>query len=79
MKISECRILSRWIEKYKPALSKSDSSWDNSYCVRLVTVSLAVNIGKLQSLVSEDNFFVECITISAGDFLLYDVIDFVRV
>ena len=46
-----------WIKKYKPALSKSGSSWDNSYCVRLVTVSLAVNIGKLQSLVSEDNFF----------------------
>ena len=28
-------ILSGWIEKYKPALSKSDFSWDNSYCVRL--------------------------------------------
>ena len=66
MKISDFRILSGWIEKYKPALSKSDSSWDNSYCVRLVTVSLAVNIGKLQSLVSEDNFFAECITISAA-------------
>ena len=35
------------IEKYKPALSKSDSSWDNSYCMRLVIVSLAGNIGKL--------------------------------
>ena len=58
-------ILSGWIEKYKTALSKSDSSWNNSYCVRLVIVSLAVNIGKLLSLVSEDNFFVECITISA--------------
>ena len=57
MKISDFRILSDWIEKYKPALSKSDSSWDNSYCVRLVIVSLAVNIGKLQSFVSEDNFF----------------------
>ena len=54
MKISDFRILSGWIEKYKPALSKSDSSWDNSYCVRLVIVLLAVNIGKLQSLVSED-------------------------
>ena len=51
------RILSGWIEKYKPALSKSDSSGDNSYCVRLVIVSLPVNIGELQSLVSEDNFF----------------------
>ena len=58
--------LSGWIEKYKPASSKSDSSLDNSYCVRLVKVSLAVNIGKLQPLVSEDNVFVECITNSAA-------------
>ena len=57
MKTSDFRILSGWIEKYKPALSKSDSSWDNSYCMRLIIVSLAVNIGKLQSLVSTDNFF----------------------
>ena len=56
VKISDFRILSGWIEKYKPALSKSDSSWDNSYCVRLAIVSLAVNIGKLKSLVSKDNF-----------------------
>ena len=66
MKISDFQILSGWIEKYKPALSKSDSSWYNSYCVRLVIVSLAVNIGQLQSLVSENKFFVECITISAA-------------
>ena len=66
MKISHFRILSGWIEKYKPALSKSDSSWDNSYCMRLVIVSLAVNIGNLQSFVSEDNFFAECIMISAA-------------
>ena len=57
MKISDFRILSGWIEKCKPALSKSVSSWDNSYCVRLVIVSLAVNIGKLQSHVIEENFF----------------------
>ena len=66
MKISDFWILSGWIEKYKPALSKSDSFWDNSYSVRLGIVLLAVNIGKLQSLVSEDNFFVNCITISAA-------------
>ena len=66
MKISVCQILSGVIEKYKPTLSKSDSSWDNSYSVRLVIVSLAVNVGKLQSLVNEDNFFVECITITAA-------------
>ena len=46
MKISDFRILSGWIEKYKLALSKSDSPWDNSCYVRLVIVSLAVNIGK---------------------------------
>ena len=56
VKFSDFRILSGWIEEYKTALSKSDSSWNNS-CVRLVIVSLAVNIGNPQSLVSEDNFF----------------------
>ena len=34
-----------------------DSYADNLYCVRLVIVSLAANIGKLQFLVSKDNFF----------------------
>ena len=58
MNISDFRILSGWIEKYKPALSKSDSSWDNSHCVRLEIVSLDVNVGMLQFLVSEDSFFV---------------------
>ena len=43
-RIFECYLVGL---KYKPALSKSDSSWDNSYCVRLVIVSLYVNIGKL--------------------------------
>ena len=63
MKISDFQILSGWIEKYKPALNKSDSSWDNSYCVTLVIVSLPVIIGKLQSLISEDKFFIKRITI----------------
>ena len=55
MKISDFLILSNWIEKYNPASNKSaksekykppkpDSSWDNSYCRRLVLVSYAVNI-----------------------------------
>ena len=57
VKFLDFQILSGWIKKYKPTLSKSDSYWDNSYCVRLVIVLLAVNIGKLQLLVSEDNFF----------------------
>ena len=50
--ILDFRILSGWFEKYKPALSKLDFSWDNSYCMTLVIVSLAVNKGKLQPLVS---------------------------
>ena len=46
-------------EKYKLALSKLDSSWDNSYCMRLVIVSSSVNIGNnLQPLGSVDNFFL---------------------
>ena len=49
VKMLDFRILSGWIEKYKPALSNSDSSWDNSYCVRLVMVSLAVNSASLVS------------------------------
>ena len=68
VKISDFRILSGWFGKYKPALCKSDSSWDNSYCVILVIVYLALNIGKLQSLFREDNFSVECITISESIF-----------
>ena len=52
---------------YRPDLNKSDSSLDNSNCVRLIIASLAVNIDKLQSLVNKDNFFfVECITTSAA-------------
>ena len=79
MKISDLLILCGWIEKYKPALSKSDSSWDNLHCVRLVTVSSAVNIGKLQSLFNEDNFFCCVLNDFSSDFLLYDAIDFASV
>ena len=78
MKISDFHILSGWIEKYKPALSKWGSSWDNSCYVRLVIVSLAKNIGKLQSLVSKDNFFCCVYSDFGSDFLLRDVIKFVR-
>ena len=78
MKISDFEMLSGWIEKYKLALSKSDSSWDNSYCVRVIIVSLAVNLDRLQSLVSEDNFFCLVYNDFSSDFLLYDVIDFAR-
>ena len=46
-----------WMDKYKPALSKSDSSWDYSYCLRLAIVSLNMNVGRLQLLVSDDSFF----------------------
>ena len=55
-----------------------NSSWDNSYCVRLVIVLLAVNIGKLQPLVSEDNFFYWVYNDFCSDFLLCDVIDCLR-
>ena len=56
-KISDFRILFGWIENYESVLSKLDSSWDNSYCVRLVIVLLDVSVGWLQFLVSEDNYF----------------------
>ena len=78
MKISDFWILSGWIEKYKPALSKSYSSSDNSYCVRLVIVSIIVNIDMLQSLVSEDNLFCPVYNDFCSDFFLCDVIDFLR-
>ena len=70
VKILNFQILSGWIEKYKPGLSKSDSSWDNSYWARLVIFSLAVNIGKLQPLVSEDNFFCWVYNDFCSDLLL---------
>ena len=58
MKISNFRVVSGWIKKYTTPLSKSDSSaWYDLYCVKLVMDSLAVNIGQLQSLVSQGNFF----------------------
>ena len=63
MKISDFRILSGWIEKYEPALSKSDSSWDNSYYMRLVIVSLAV-----------DNNFVSWFLINSKKFSYKDPI-----
>ena len=66
MKVSDFRILSGWIEKYKPVLTISISSWDNSYYVRLVIASLAVNIGKLHPSSVKITFFVQCISISAA-------------
>ena len=57
MKVLDFQILPGWIERHELALTKSDSSWDNRYCMRLVIDSLGVNISQLQSHVSEDNFF----------------------
>ena len=71
-------IFSGWIEKYKPALSKSDSSRVNSYCVRLLTVLLTVNLGKLQPVVREDNFSFQEYHDLCSDFWLCVVIDFLR-
>ena len=51
VKISDFQILSCCTENYKPALSILDSSWDNSYCMWLEIVLLAVNIGKMQLLI----------------------------
>ena len=58
VKISDFRILSGWIKKDKPVLSKLDSSWDNSYRVIIVIVSLSVNIRKLQFFISKENIFL---------------------
>ena len=69
-KISDIQTLSGWGEKYKLALSKSDPSLDNSYCVELLIVSLTVNVGRLQLFICEDNF--------CCSFLLCDVIDLLR-
>ena len=78
VKISDFRILSDCIEKYKHALSKSNSSWDNSHCVRLAIVSLAVNIGKLQILVSEGVFLCWVYNSFCGDWLLCNIIGIFR-
>ena len=45
--------------------------------MRLEIVSLAVNVGKLQSLVSEDKFFCWVYNDFCSDFLSSDVMDFV--
>ena len=75
MSISNFLILPGWIERYKTALSKSASSWYNLYCVRLIIVLLDVNVGRLQFLVSDDDFFW-CVFINFGsDFSLWDVMD----
>ena len=76
--ISDFRILSGCIEKYKPALGKSDSSGDNSYCVRLVIVLLDVNVDILQFLVNEDIFLCWVFSNFWSDFLLWDVADLLR-
>ena len=78
MKILDFRILFVWIKRYKSDLSKSNSSCHNSYCMRLVIVLLAVNIGKVQFLVSVDNFFCWVCNYFCSDFLLCNVIDLVR-
>ena len=44
----------------------------------LVIVSLVVNIGKLEFVVSEENLFCWVYNDFCSDFLLSDVIDFLR-
>ena len=53
MRILDFQILFGLIENYKPASGKSDPSRDNSNYVRLLIVSLAVIVGRLELLVSE--------------------------
>ena len=59
----------------EPALSKSDSSWDNSYCVRLVVVSLAVNLGvsatKMKCLLISPLNYIRNINFFVFSFLKY--------
>ena len=78
VKISDFWSLFGWIDKYKPASSKSNSSLDNPYCLRLVIVSLAVNVGKLHPLINEDNFFCWVYNDFCSSLLLSDIIDFLR-
>ena len=61
MKTSDFRILSDCIEKYKPALSKSTSSWDNSYCVRLVIISNSSYCVRLV-IISNNSYCVRLVT-----------------
>ena len=79
VKISDFRFFSGWIEKCKPALSRLGSSWDNSYCVRLLIVSLDVKLSRLQFLVSEVNFFCCVFSDIWNNFLLWDVINQLRI
>ena len=59
----------------EPALSKSDSSWDNSYCVTLVVVSLAVNLGvsatKMKCLLISSLNYIRNINFFVFSFLKY--------
>ena len=66
VKISDFRVLSGWIEKYKPP------------CVRLVIISLDMNADRLQFLVSEDIFFYCVFSDFWTNFLLWDVINQLR-
>ena len=79
VKISDFWILSGWIKKYKPVLSKLDSFCDDLFCVKLLIVLLAVNTGKLQHLVSEGNFFCWVYYDFCSDLILYDIKDFSRI
>ena len=78
VKISKFWLLSVWIEKYKLPLIKLDTLCDNSYCVRLLIVSLAVNVVRLQLLIIEGNSFCCVFNDFCSDFLLCDVMDLLR-
>ena len=46
VEISNLQSFSGRTEKYRPALSKSNSACDSLSCVRLVIVSLIVSVGR---------------------------------
>ena len=69
VKISDFRILSGWIEKYKSA-----SSWDNPCCMSLVILLLVVNVGRMQFPISDDNFSW-CVCSDFWRDFLWDILD----
>ena len=57
--------MSGWNRKYKPALSKLDSSYGSLFCATLTTASLAVNDGRSQFAASGNNLFSYVVKIFA--------------
>ena len=67
--ILDFRILLGWIEKYKPALSKSASSSKDSYYVRLIISSLKQ--GKLVQFLTRNFQIYKKVYLQILKFLIY--------